>query len=220
MRTQTGTWKNTDNLKTTNRHRNQCHSRTHTSTPDKRAQFKGHDRFTWTRRAGARSAQREHTPTHSGSHLLTHSCHGRADRFLTRVFNSNHINPPPGTVSVSPTQALSQPLCCLGSVLVYRGSLRGRAWDEWMTARRPEMIPCSSDCPLQRRLLVCTKSHYCTRYRSGSCCFSGMYYEICSRSVAKTSSRATKHWTWTRETTVCPLLTINQRWFKDHSLTK
>lgn len=65
-----------------------------------------------------------------------HSCHERTDRFLTRGFNSNHINPPLGTVGVSTRQALSQPLCCLGSVLVYRGSLResGRemGMNEWL----------------------------------------------------------------------------------------
>lgn len=55
--------------------------------------------------------------SHSDLTLLTHSCHEWPDRFLTRGFNSNHINPPLGTVGVSTRQALSQPLCCLGSVL-------------------------------------------------------------------------------------------------------
>lgn len=85
--------------------------------------------------------------TNSLPHPLMHSCNEQADQFLTQGFNSNHINPPLGTVSMSTRQALSQPLCCLGSVLVYGGSLRERDVDEWMTVRLPEMSLCSLCLP-------------------------------------------------------------------------
>lgn len=74
-------------------------------------------------------------PTH-WSGRLTHSCHEQTDQFITQLLNSNHIYPPLGTVGESTIQALSQPLCYLGSVLVYRGSLRqsGRemGMNEWL----------------------------------------------------------------------------------------
>lgn len=92
---------------------------------------------------------------HRHTHLtiLTHSCHGRTDRFLTRGFNSNHINPPLGTVGVSTRQALSQPLCCLGSVLVYKGTEgeQERNGDEWMTAMRSKMSLCSFCLPFCKK---------------------------------------------------------------------
>lgn len=79
--------------------------------------------------------QREHTHTKQNTDtliLFTHSCHEQTDRFLTQVFNSNHISPPLGTVGMSTRQALSRPLCCLGSVLVYRESLRYSGTDMGM----------------------------------------------------------------------------------------
>lgn len=130
-----------------------------TSTPDKQEQFKGHDdsrKTHYTVHILAATKRNPHTHTHTPerwSHLLTHSWHERTDRFLTRIFNSNHINPPLGTVGMSTRQAFSQPLCCSGSVLVYREHLWG-SWggmgNEWMTARLPKMTHCVSACPLPK----------------------------------------------------------------------
>lgn len=101
------------------------------SAQDKQAQLKGQFQETTTNMllfcTGTWSihtnVQRRRAHTHTLI-LFTHSCHEQTDRFLTRVFNSNHINPPLGTVGMSTRQALSRPLCCLGSLFVCRGNLR------------------------------------------------------------------------------------------------
>lgn len=67
---------------------------------------------------------------------------------------------------MSTRQALSQPLCCLGSVLVYRGSQRESKWEmgtnEWLQGSlKCHYVP--SACPLQRCLVVCTESNYCIK---------------------------------------------------------
>ena len=65
------------------------------------------------------------------ANLLTHSCHERTDRFLTRVFNSNHINPPLGKVGVSTRQALSQQLCWLGISIGLQRESEGEVGERW-----------------------------------------------------------------------------------------
>lgn len=69
---------------------------------------------------------------------------------LTQGFDSNHINPPLGTVGVSGRQALSQPLCCLGSAFgLHRSCEREqeRNGDKRMTAKHSEMSLCSFCMP-------------------------------------------------------------------------
>lgn len=125
--------------------------------------------------------EKERTNTAKHSHrwslLLTHSCHGWIDRFLTRVFNSNHINPPLGAVGMRTRQALSQPHRCLGSVLVNRGRQGEKSLELMgMNERLQSSLRKWHYLPLQRCLVVCIKSSY-RKCRNAStsdciCCFS------------------------------------------------
>lgn len=64
---------------------------------------------------------------------LAHSCHVGTDRWVSQQFNSNHINPPLGTVGVSSRQPLSQPLYrSMRPLLVYWKSLRDTGINEWL----------------------------------------------------------------------------------------